>query len=172
VRAVRAVRAPFGRHGSWEREGRAIDGPTALRTTLLGGLPLVVVDLPAAGVAVEVRSSLLGAGLARLPAFLGFELPRGARVAVHVVAEGLRVVDEAEVTLLRAPRSGVDADWVRRARELKGTMLVVTSGLDLAPLEGEGELAAGLDGAAREGHAIGAVVGFHDEPVRLPLLLG
>lgn len=152
--------------------GRTIAAPTALRTTLVQGLPLVVLDLPDAGLAADVRVALRGAGLADLPGFVGVELARGARLAVHVLAEGLRVVDEAESILLRAPRGGVDAAWSRRARELRGTMLVVTTGLDLEPLEQEDDLVAALDVTARDGRAIGAIVGMHDEPQRLPLLFG
>lgn len=149
-----------------------MEAATALRTTTVQGLPLVVLDLPDAGLAAEVRGALREAGLAPLPGFVGVELVRGARLAVHVLAEGLRLVDESEAVLLRAPRQGLDAGWSRRARELKGTMLVVTADLDLAPLEREEDLVAALDVTARDGRAIGAIVGMHDEPQRLPLLLG
>ena len=132
----------------------------------------MVLDLPDLGLGGEVRGALRAAGLASLPGFVGVELPRGARLAVHVVADGLRLVDESEAVLLRAPRGGVDAAWSRRARGLRGTMLVVTSGLDLEPLEREEDLVAALDVTARDGRAIGAIVGMHDEPQRLPLLLG
>lgn len=149
-----------------------MEAATALRTTTVQGLPLVVLDLPDAGLAAEVRGVLREAGLAPLLGFVGVELVRGARLAVHVLAEGLHLVDESEAVLLRAPRQGLDAGWSRRARELKGTMLVVTAGLDLAPLEREEDLVAALDVTARDGRAIGAIVGMHDEPQRLPLLLG
>lgn len=154
------------------REGTAIGATTALRTTLVQGLPLVALDLAEGGLAAEVLTALEGAGLVALPGFVGVELPRGARIAVHVVEDELRLVDEAEVVLLRAPRPGLDPGWSRRARELRGTMFVVTTGLDLAPLEGESDLVAALEVSARDGRALGAIVGMHDEPRRLPLVFG
>ena len=149
-----------------------MDDGVALRTLLVQGLPLVAADLPAHGRAPELGQRLEALGLMPLAAFVGAELPRGARLAVHVVASGLSLVGEDETTLLRAPRAGVDAAWLARARELRGTMLVVASGAALEDAGDEATLAAVLDDAARAGRAMGAIVGVHEEPRRLPLLVG
>jgi hypothetical protein len=155
-----------------------MDDAVALRTLTVQSMPLVVADVPDVGRGVDLRARLLDAGLTPLAGFVGVALPRGARVALHVTGGGLVLLDEDETTLLRAPRDGVDPAWLARARGLRGTMLVVTrsvgpgladDGSDRAAAESA--VVALLHASALDGRAIGAIVGVHEEPRRLPLLV-
>jgi hypothetical protein len=143
-----------------------------LRTLLAGDLPLLVANLPETGPGPLLRATLLERGLAGLERFVGVELPRGARVAFVLDRSELRLVDERDDTLLRAPRAGVDAAWSEAAMRLRGTMTVVVSGLSLELDLGLGPLASALDERARAGAAIGAIVGVMEQRPTLPLLFG
>lgn len=142
----------------------------ALRSLLVGQLPLLVASVTEQGRGPQLVAALTEAGLASLPAFLGQDLPRGARVGFQLEPGELRLVDEREDALLRAPRSGLDAEWLRAATGLKGTMLVVLVGehppAELAPRE----LAAEVDRRARAGHALGAIIGVVAQRPTLPLV--
>jgi hypothetical protein len=142
-----------------------------VRTLLAGGLPLLLVLIGSGGQREErLREALTAAGLGSLPGFLGHDLPKGAKVGFVLEGEELRLVDERDDTLLRAPRHGLDPDWLEAARRLRGTMLVaLTDGLDdpeLAPRE----LAAAVDEHARAGAVLGAIVGVVEERPSLPLI--
>ena len=150
----------------------AADG-VALRSLVVGSMPLLVAAAGETGRAGELRDALTTAGLAPLPGFLGTELPKGAKVGFVVDAEELRLVDEREDVLLRAPRGGLARDWLETARRMRGTMFVVARNLDVGPETAPGDLAAALHGhAERErGAVIGAIVGVVEERPTLPLLL-
>jgi hypothetical protein len=133
-------------------------------------LPLLVASIPGEGRGPELHTALLERGLVELPAFLGVDLPRGVRVGFVVDADELRLVDEREATLLRAPRAGVDPDWLDAAKRLKGTMTVVLRDVELDPDEEPRGLASRIDAEARAGRTLGAIVGLVEERPQLPLL--
>lgn len=164
----------------------------AIRTLLAGRLPLLVADLGAAdlgaadlggaadpgGVAdpggagtARVHAALVDAGLEPLGRFLGADLPKGAKVGFVLDAAELRLVDDRDDTLLRAPRDGIDPGWIEGVRRLRGTMVVAAPRLGLTGDEPAPELARHLDEVAQAGRAIGAVVGVVEERPTLPLLL-
>lgn len=149
----------------------AMDDAVAVRTLLVQAMPLVVADVPDRGRGTGLRARIGSLGLAPLGGFLGVQLPRGARLAVHLTPTELLLVAEDETTLLRAQRSGIDGGWAVRARALRGTMLVVTRGLELDAVDDEAVLVVALDAAGRAGDALGAIVGVHEEPRRLPLIV-
>jgi hypothetical protein len=133
-------------------------------------LPLLVASIPDEGRGPELHTALLEHGLIVLPAFLGVDLPRGVRVGFVVDADELRLVDERDATLLRAPRAGVDPSWLEAAKRLKGTMAVVLRDVELDPDEDPRELATRIDAEAHAGRALGAIVGVVEERPQLPLL--
>jgi len=146
--------------------------PVHLRQLVAGGLPLLVAGVTELGRGPRLAEALALRGMEPLDTFLGAVMPRGARVGFVVDASELRLVDDRDDVLLRAPRSGVDGAWLEAARRLRGTMAVVVRGLrvtaDMAPRE----VAEAVDAAARAGNAIGAIVGVVEERPTLPLLLG
>jgi hypothetical protein len=150
--------------------GAPADG-VALRTLVVGRLPLLVADLGATDQADELHAALVERGLAPLTGFLGVELPKGARVGFVLDAAELRLVDDRDTAMLRAARDGVADDWIDAARRLKGTMTVVVRDLGGPPDEPAPEVVRRLDAAASAGGAIGAVVGMVEERPTLPLLL-
>jgi hypothetical protein len=154
-----------------KHEAPAPEDAVAVRTLVVRDLPLLVADVPDVGRGAVLRAALLDAGLAPLTAFLGAQLVRGARVAIHLVAGQARLLDEQETVLMRAPRDGVDAAWAGHARRLRGTMLIVTRGLDLAAGDATDALVVDLDAHVRAHGGLGAIVGVHEERVRLPLNL-
>ncbi len=149
--------------------GGSGDG-VAMRTLVVGGLPLLVAVVGDHGRGPRLWSTLADAGLLELPAFIGFELPKGARVGFSLDADELKLKDESDDTLLRAPRPGLDEGWVDAARRLKGTMTVAISGAAPAPDLPGRDLAAVVDERARSGSAIGAIVGVIEERPGLPLI--
>ncbi|MFP4311324.1 MAG: hypothetical protein ACLFS9_04995 [Nitriliruptoraceae bacterium] len=142
----------------------------AVRTLLVGGMPLLVASAPDVGRGPDLVAALRSAGLEALEAFLGRELPHGARVGFQLDPRELRLVDEREDALLRAPRSGLDAGWIEAALRLKGTMLVVLRGGhpdgDLEPRA----LAATIEERAHAGLALGAIIGVAEERPTLPMV--
>ncbi len=142
----------------------------ALRTLALQGQPLLVASVTDVGRGPQLHAALSDAGLVVLPAFLGHELPRGARVGFQLDRLELQLVDERETTLLRAPRSGLDRGWLEAAGRLKGTMLVILSGghpdPDLAPRA----LVETVEERAGQGRARGAIVGVVDDRMSLPMV--
>jgi len=152
-------------------ESPAPEDAVAVRTLIVRDLPLLVADVPDVARGSVLRASLEDAGLAPITAFLGAELVRGARVAIHLVAGEARLLDEQETVLLRAPRDGVDPAWIGHARRLRGTMLVVTRGLDLAAATSTDAVVVDVDAHVRAHGGLGAIVGVHEERVRLPLNL-
>jgi hypothetical protein len=156
--------------GADHRPSDEPDDGVALRSLLAGGLPLLVASLTEHGRAPQLHAALVDAGLEPLPGFIGHDLPRGARVGFQLDPQELRLVDEREDTLLRAPRGGLDSGWVAAAKRLRGTMVVVLSGghpePDLAPRA----LAGTVDERARAGQALGAIVGVVEERPGLPLV--
>ena len=142
----------------------------ALRTLVVGGLPLLVAVVADHGRGPRLWSTLHDAGLLELPAFIGYELPKGARVGFSLDGDELKLKDESDDTLLRAPRPGLDEGWVEAARRLKGTMTVVISGVTPEPDLPGRELAAVVDERARAGSALGAIVGVVEERPGLPLI--
>jgi len=142
----------------------------ALRSLLAGGLPLLVASVTAQGRGPQLHAALVDAGLAVLPGFIGQELPRGAKVGFLLDRDELRLVDEREDPLLRAPRPGLDGEWVQAAKRLKGTMLVVLSGGHPDPGLVPRALADLVDARARERQVLGAIIGVVEERPSLPLL--
>lgn len=142
----------------------------ALRALCVRGLPMLVAVVGAGGRSRLLLDALADAGIHDLPGFIGHELPKGARVGFVLDAVELRLVDEQDDALMRAPRTGIDAEWIAAAVQLKGTMLIVlTDDAPDAELRPE-ELVRAVDEAARRGAAHGAIVGVHDERTRLPLM--
>jgi hypothetical protein len=142
----------------------------AVRTLVAGGLPLLVAGVGEAGRGPQLREALEERGLQSLTSFLGTQLPRGAQVGFMLGGSELRLVDDRDNTLLRASREGLDADWLAAARRLKGTMTVVVRGPSPAPDLAAAALAALVDERARAGNAWGAIVGFAEDRMTLPLL--
>jgi hypothetical protein len=141
-----------------------------LRFLVVRGLPLLVAVVPPVGRGAELTAALADRGLARIGGFLGVDLPRGARVGFVLDASELRLVDERDDTLLRAPREGIDDDWIAGARRLRGTMIVAVDELALTPEAAAPEVAGAVDERARAGSALGAIVGVVEERPTLPLL--
>jgi hypothetical protein len=141
-----------------------------VRFLLARHLPLLVASIPDEGRGPELYTALLEHGLVELPAFLGIELPRGVRVGFVVDTDELRLVDEQDAALLRAPRPGVDPDWLEAAKRLKGTMAVILRDVELDPDDEPRALATRIDAEARAGRALGAIVGLVEERPQLPLL--
>ena len=149
----------------------------AVRSVLLRDLPMLAVDLePPADTDTPmllqdgVFRALAERGLAELPRFYGVELPKGVRVGVTLEREVARLEDDAETTLLRIPRTGLDDAWLRRALELRGTMLCVGHALGVRPETTPHELCDLLDIAATAGRVLGAIVGVAEPRTGLPLL--
>ena len=149
---------------------RAGDDPVHLRFLLVRGLPLLVAAVRDAGRGAQLLAALDERDLPTIDGFLGVELPRGAKVGFTVDGEQLRLVDEQDATLFRAPRAAIDADWFAAARRIRGTMLVVLRDDTLSADEEPAALAARIDDVARAGRARGAVVGVVEERPNLPLL--
>ena len=148
-----------------------VDG-VQVRFLLARSLPLLVASVPEEGRGPELYTALLERGLVELPAFLGVELPRGVRVGFVVDADELRLVDDRDAILLRAPRAGVDPAWLEAAKRLKGTMTVVLRDVELDPDEAPRDLAVRIDAEAHQGRSLGAIVGLVEERPQLPLLFG
>jgi hypothetical protein len=143
----------------------------ALRSLVAGALPLLVAAAGFEGRAGELRAALDAAGLVRLDGFLGAELPRGARVGFVIAGGEVRLVDERDDALLRAPREGFAEDWLEAATRMRGTMFVVADGIDPRPETPVDELARVLHATAQDGGVIGAIVGVVEERPSLPLIL-
>jgi hypothetical protein len=141
-----------------------------VRTLTVSGLPMLVVDLPRVTAVERVRRALRDAGLVALSQVLGIEFPKGARVGVLLDGDEVRLVDEQETALLRLVRGGLAPDWTAAAVRLRGTMICVTAGLDVASLDESEDLLAALDASARAGSVDGAIIGVHDRRPRLPLV--
>lgn len=155
-------------------EPPAVSPPPAgvgVRTVTLGGMPLLVAAVPSGGPGDALVDAVAERGLVRLPAVSGVELPRGARVGFTVDQRELRLVDEQDATLLRAPRAGLDAGWLEAARRLRGTMTVVARDVEVDAELAVAALVARLDAAAATGRVLGAIVGLVEERPTLPLFL-
>lgn len=146
------------------------DDGVALRSLRVGPMPLLVASVTAHGRGPLLLAALADADLPELEGFLGAELPRGAKVGFQLDGRELRLVDEREDALLRAPRGGLDAGWVEAAIRLKGTILVVLTGGHPDPELAPKDLAATVDLRARDGAARGAIVGVLEERTSLPLV--
>lgn len=152
------------------------DTTAAARFLLVRDLPLVVVDLepvdPAtpALLADDLFRRLVERGLVVLPRFLGQELPKGARVGFTAGSDTFELEDEDETTLLRVPRSALEADWLDRALALKGTMLIVGRGLEIDPDQEPADVARTVDEACPDGRVAGAIVGVAEPRTGLPLV--
>ncbi|WP_052666958.1 hypothetical protein [Nitriliruptor alkaliphilus] len=142
-----------------------------VRTVTLGGLPLLVAAVPVGEAGDRLMTTVGERGLVRLPAVTGVDLPRGARVGFTVDQRELRLVDEQDTTLLRAPRGGLDAGWLEAARRLRGTMTVLGRDVELSADLDVATIVARLDAAAVGGHVCGAIVGLVEERPTLPLFL-
>jgi hypothetical protein len=141
-----------------------------LRFLVVRGLPLLVAVVPPVGRGAELTSALADRGLAPIASFLGVDLPRGAKVGFVLDTSELRLVDERDDTLLRAPREGIDEAWIAGARRLRGTMVVAVDELALAAEAAAAAVARAVDERARAGAALGAIVGVVEERPTLPLL--
>ncbi|GGI09567.1 hypothetical protein [Egicoccus halophilus] len=148
----------------------AVDDPVHLRFLQVRGLPLLVAAVGPHGRGPRLLAALDERGLPAIAGFLGVDLPRGARIGFSVDADDLRLVDEQDATLLRAPRAAVDAGWLAAARRVRGTMLVVVRDTVLSADEDPVALAARIDTLARAGAVSGAIVGVVEERPTLPLL--
>ncbi len=142
-----------------------------VRTLVVSAMPMLVASLARGDAAYGLVDRLVAAGVEPIQAFVGHALPRGARVG-FVSGTDLRLVDERDSALLRVPQSGVDPQWMDAARKMKGTMLVVLASVDLSLLHEPGELVELIDGYARQGGVLGAVVGFGEQRPSLPLMFG
>lgn len=143
-----------------------------VRTLLVGPLPLVALAPSVAGEDQGFAAGLRERGIGPVPAVFGHDLPKGGRVAFHLVGSELQLLDDRETTLLRAPRSGLDAAWCEAAVRLRGTMLVAVDELDLRDEVPVDDVVRGLDQRARDGAALGAIVGVAEQRPSLPLLFG
>jgi hypothetical protein len=148
----------------------SLDDTIRLRFLVVRRLPLLVVDVRPGGTGAALIDGLADRGLASLPGFLGVDLPRGARVGFVLDAAVMRLVDDRDETLLRAPRDAIDRDWADAARRLKGTMMVVTDLGDLQPDAPVAQVAHVVDQRARTGEVLGAIVGVTEERPQLPLV--
>lgn len=152
------------------------DAATAhVRFVLLRELPMVVVDLeppdgsePVAG--PGLFTTLVERGMVVLPRFYGLDLPRGVRVGFTLGPDELRLEDEDETQLLRAPRAAIPPAWEEAAKRLKGTMLLVGRSLGLDPDESSQALCDRLELSSREDRVAGAIVGVAEPTATLPLI--
>ncbi|MEX0836546.1 MAG: hypothetical protein WD010_10665 [Nitriliruptor sp.] len=142
-----------------------------VRTVTLGGLPLLVAAVPSGGAGGVLLDHVADRGLVVLPGVTGVELPRGARLGFVVDRTALRLVDEQDATLLRAPREGLDATWLDAALRLRGTMTVLGRDVEVDAELDVATLVARLDAAAGDGRVLGAIVGLLEERPTLPLFL-
>jgi hypothetical protein len=142
-----------------------------VRTVTLGGLPLLVAAVPSGGPGDTLLEAVAERGLVQLTGVTGVELPRGARVGFTVDQQELRLVDEQDATLLRAPRAGLDPGWLEAARRLRGTMAVLARDLEVDAHLDVATIVARLDAAAADGRVLGAIVGLVEERPTLPLFL-
>ena len=141
-----------------------------VRFLVVRSLPLLVAGLDEHDDGGRLADALVSRGLVEIPRFLGVDLPRGAQLGFSLTVTELRLVDEQDDTLMRAPREAVDEAWMEEARRLQGTMFVAVRGLELDPDQTPRELAHDLDKQAREGGVMGGIVGFVEERPTLPLL--
>lgn len=141
-----------------------------VRTLAPGGMPLLVVELPATGAGGAVRDALRAAGLRVMPGVVGVAFPRGAGVGLLLEGDEVRLVDERETALLRLDRRGLAPEWIEAAVRLRGTMLAVTARLGVGTLDDPASLGAALETEARDGRLEGAIVGVSDRRPRLPLI--
>ena len=141
-----------------------------VRFLVVRSLPLLVAGLDEHDDGGRLADALVSRGLVEIPRFLGVDLPRGAQLGFSLTATELRLVDEQDDTLMRAPREAVDEAWLEEARRLQGTMFVAVRGLELDPDQTPRELAHDLDAQARQGGVMGGIVGFAEERPTLPLL--
>jgi hypothetical protein len=153
-------------------EEDVIDDGVAIRTLVVRDLPLLVAAVGERGRGPQLCDALHDRGLQPLERFIGTQLPRGARVGFMLDANELRLVDDRDDALLRAPRSGIDAAWLEASVRLKGTMTVLVRGETPAPDLDPAALAERLDRDARAGVAWGAIVGVAEERPTLPLVFG
>lgn len=142
-----------------------------VRSLTLAGMPLLVVDLPQDRAGTAVRDALRTAGLRALPGVIGVDFPRGGAVGLLLEGAEVRLVDERETSLLRLGRTGLAQDWLDAAVRMRGTMLTVTSGVDVEALDEPALLGARLETEARDGRLDGAIIGVSDRRPRLPLVL-
>ena len=141
-----------------------------VRFLVVRGLPLLVAGLEDDEAGQRLATALVERGLVEIPRFLGVDLPRGAQLGFSLTPSQLRLVDEQDSTLMRAPREAVDEAWLEEARRLQGTMFVAARDLELDPDEAPRRLADRLDERARHGALMGGIVGFAEERPTLPLL--
>lgn len=141
-----------------------------VRFLVVRRLPLLVASLHDDAQGPELATALVERGLVEIPRFLGVDLPRGAQLGFSLTGEELRLVDEQDTPLMRAPRDAVDADWLEEARRLQGTMFVAARELELDPDQTPRALAQRLDELAPQGRVMGGIVGFAEERPVLPLM--
>jgi hypothetical protein len=146
----------------------ATDG-VAVRTVTLAGMPLLAAAVPSGGRGATLLDAVTERGLLALPAVSGVDLPRGARVGFSVDRDELRIVDEQDATLLRAPRQGLDERWLEAARRLRGTMVVLGRDVELDADLDVATIVARFDEAAADGRVVGAIIGLVEERPTLPL---
>lgn len=141
-----------------------------VRFLVVRHLPLLVAGIDDGDEAGRrLADALVTRGLVEIPRFLGVDLPRGAQLGFSLTASELRLVDQSDETLMRAPRDAVDATWLEGARRLQGTMFVAVRNLEIDPDETPRALAERLDASARQGVLMGGIVGFAEERPVLPL---
>ena len=141
-----------------------------VRFLVVRSLPLLVAGLDEHDDGGRLADALVSRGLVEIPRFLGVDLPRGAQLGFSLTGTELRLVDEQDDTLMRAPREAVDEAWLEEARRLQGTMFVAVRDLELDPDQTPRDLAHDLDAQARRGGVMGGIVGFAEERPTLPLL--
>ena len=141
-----------------------------LRTLVVGHQPLLVASVPRAGRGAQLVAALAERGVPELRGFLGAQLPRGARVGFMIDTTEMRLVDDRDQALLRAPRVGLDPGWLEAARRLRGTMAVIAVELELGPETPRRQILERLDAAARHGTVRGAIIGVAEDRPTLPLV--
>ena len=143
-----------------------------LRTLVVGHQPLLVASVPEVGRGARLVTALAARGVPELRGFVGEQLPRGARVGFMLDAAEMRLVDDRDQALLRAPREGLDAEWLETARRFRGTLAVIAVALDFGPDTPRVQLLEQLELAARRGNLRGAIIGVAEDRPTLPLLFG
>ena len=147
-----------------------MSGGVGVRFLVVRRLPLLVAGIELDEDGRRLADALVSRGLVQIPQLFGVDLPRGAQLGFSLTPTQLRLVDDQDNTLMRAPREAVDEAWLAEARRLQGTMFVAVRELELDPDEAPRELAERLEEQARNGTLMGGIVGFAEERPTLPLL--
>lgn len=151
------------------------DEQVGVRFVVVRDMPLVAVDVVTRRSDAPLSQAgglfqrVVEAGVPVLPGFFGVDLPRGAEVGWTLRPDVLVLQDADGNDLLEVPRAVPPADWLARARALRGTMFVLGAGLGLGPDDAPADVAHAIDVGARDGRMAAAIVGVVEPPVGLPI---